>query len=186
MILFLFLSRVTTRAGQVRGGAKPCSIFVFVSLSLRFASENPPSANSHSEERVRQRSGRLAYHPATERPATACLSLSLCEVTRALPAIFLRLLGLVQSRPCLNRRFEYLPFSGLLGWFLCLDIQLLHGFKLFHFVHRFQNCFYFCSAVWYGSWQKPRQLHLLRIRHFDSFWCLRLSDVIYSRICLWR
>ena len=86
-----------------------------MSLSLYFVPENPPSANSHPEERVRQRSGRLAYRLATERPATACLSLSLCEVTRALPAIFLRLLGLVQSRPCLNRTFEYMPFSGLLG-----------------------------------------------------------------------
>ena len=26
-------------------------------------------------------------------------------------------------------------------------LQLLHGFKLFHFVHRFQNCFCFCSTT---------------------------------------
>ena len=37
-----------------------------------------------------------------------------------------------------------------LGWFLFwwnLAFQFLHGFKLFHFVHRFQNCFCFCSTT---------------------------------------
>ena len=39
---------------------------------------------------------------------------------------------------------------GRIGWFLFwwnLAFQFLHGFKLFHFVHRFQNCFCFRSTT---------------------------------------
>ena len=40
--------------------------------------------------------------------------------------------------------------TGRLGWFLFwwnLAFQFLHGFKLFHFVHRFQNSFCFRSTT---------------------------------------
>ena len=55
----------------------------------------------------------------------------------------------------------FLFTPGLVGWFLFwwnLAFQFLHGFKLFHFVHRFQNCFCFRSTTFpsavrtFGQW----------------------------------
>ena len=57
-----------------------------------------------------------------------------------------------------GRQLELPP---TLGWFLFwwnLAFQFLHGFKLFHFVHRFQNCFCFRSTTFpsavrtFGQW----------------------------------
>ena len=54
----------------------------------------------------------------------------------------------VPKRSPFFSRSPLYPIS--VGWFLFwwnLAFQFLHGFKLFHFVHRFQNCFCFRSTT---------------------------------------
>ena len=56
---------------------------------------------------------------------------------------------------CHSGRYAYICRSVVLehimvGWFLFwwnLEFKFLHGFKLFHFVPRFQNSFCFCSTT---------------------------------------
>ena len=61
-----------------------------------------------------------------------------------------------QSSTCTHRHrqinieLEDLQMGRTLGWFLFwwkMEFQLLHGFKLFQFVHWFQNSFCFCSRM---------------------------------------
>ena len=63
-----------------------------------------------------------------------------------------KMLRLVEEEADFSRfpLFHYFRSTWLLGWFLFwwnLAFQFLHGFKLFHFVHRFQNCFCFRSTT---------------------------------------
>ena len=76
---------------------------------------------------------------------------------------YLHLKGLSSKFPFVHKRLSFRVSCNCIptnhpcvspvrrvGWFLFwwnLALQFLHGFKLFHFVHRFQNCFCFRSTT---------------------------------------